>query len=564
MPASRYCSIEQRTLTEQQNYKATMENLLKKMDPSILRSNLVVLSDNDNDSSKDSDLLNNANKQDQEEHEELYHQQQQPSKKFKHWHLINAPGDHNEDDEDDSDSNQPPQPSAINQYNGWTVPCNNYTITAVHMTKDELTPEKFFTEYIALRKPVVIQGTPKDLLHLQNWTNEYMTKRAGKEQVMVEQRDSSNDSYGKGKEIEMKFGDFIQKVQEGDEMHYLTTQNVLSNEDGRPDLMAPFMKLLKESFPLVPELTRNLVPQNINLWMGNNSKKTSSGLHHDYHDNLYMVLRGKKKFRLFGPDDAENMYTRGELLRVHANGRINYKGEETTAYGADLKADAAARASTAKDEAEKMLEVAELAVKEGRSGAKEEYDLAEEMMEAAMEAMIDAEMGDSDGDADGDDDEDGLENAGAMGLFGNAGDLEDDDDDDDDDDNDEDDEDDEDQKPSAEDVEDDAIDFTKPRFVDKTVKNPNNFSLIDSNLLDDEDKLRTQYPLAVEAKAAFCDVHQGEMLYLPASWFHEVTSFGSKEGHMALNYWFHPPDALDNFDKPYSTEFWPNDFRQRF
>jgi len=384
---------------------------------------------------------------------------------------------------------------------------------------------------------------------------------------MVEKRDSSKDSFGKGKEVPMKFGDFIQKVKEGDDMHYLTTQDVLSNEDGRPDLMAPFMKHLKESFPLVPELTRNLVTQNINLWMGNNREGTSSGLHHDYHDNLYIVLRGTKRFRLFGPDDAEKMYTRGELVKVHPNGRINYKGEETTAYGADLKADAAARASTAKDEAEKMLEEAERAVQEGRSGAKEEYELAEEMMEAAMEALIDAEMGDSDdeeggdgddeeggeGDEDEDDDEDGLENAGAMGLFGNAGDLEDDEADDED----------EEKKPSAEDEEDDAIDFTKPRFVDKTVKNPDNFSLIDSNLLDYEDKLRTEYPLAVKAKAAFCEVHQGEMLYLPASWFHEVASFGSKEGHMALNYWFHPPDALDNFDKPYSTEFWPNDFRQR-
>lgn len=54
----------------------------------------------------------------------------------------------------------------------------------------------------------------------------------------------------------------------------------------------------------------------------------------------------------------------------------------------------------------------------------------------------------------------------------------------------------------------------------------------------------------------------GEMLYLPASWYHEVTSSaspffgqsGTYEGktkakeeapvHMALNYWFHPPDAL--------------------
>ncbi|KAI3476024.1 hypothetical protein L1887_62422 [Cichorium endivia] len=52
----------------------------------------------------------------------------------------------------------------------------------------------------------------------------------------------------------------------------------------------------------------------------------------------------------------------------------------------------------------------------------------------------------------------------------------------------------------------------------------------------------------------------GQMLYLPASWYHEVTSSSSPPAHervaatnstaeqskvhMALNYWFHPPDAL--------------------
>ena len=31
---------------------------------------------------------------------------------------------------------------------------------------------------------------------------------------------------------------------------------------------------------------------------------SSSGLHHDFHDNLYILLRGQKRFRLFSPADA--------------------------------------------------------------------------------------------------------------------------------------------------------------------------------------------------------------------------------------------------------------------
>lgn len=55
---------------------------------------------------------------------------------------------------------------------------------------------------------------------------------------------------------------------------------------------------LRGDFPLRPRLAGALVPQNVNLWMGHTkSGGSSSGLHHDFHDNLYVLLRGKKTFR---------------------------------------------------------------------------------------------------------------------------------------------------------------------------------------------------------------------------------------------------------------------------
>ena len=55
------------------------------------------------------------------------------------------------------------------------------------------------------------------------------------------------------------------------------------------------------------------------------------------------------------------------------------------------------------------------------------------------------------------------------------------------------------------------------------------------------------------------------MLYLPAGWFHEVTSTsgggGAPATHLALNYWVHPPDHLDPspaaFARPYKQDYWP-------
>jgi hypothetical protein len=76
-------------------------------------------------------------------------------------------------------------------------------------------------------------------------------------------------------------------------------------------------------------------------------------------------------------------------------------------------------------------------------------------------------------------------------------------------------------------------------------------------------------------------LNPGEILFLPAGWFHEVTSLsadapgGGKEesvtgqdgkgmcGHMAFNFWFHPPSA-ESFDKPYESDFWVRDWAGRF
>lgn len=67
----------------------------------------------------------------------------------------------------------------------------------------------------------------------------------------------------------------------------------------------------------------------------------------------------------------------------------------------------------------------------------------------------------------------------------------------------------------------------------------------------------------------------GEMLYLPAGWFHEVTSFsadpkrgdqennvgkgdGVGNAHIALNYWMAPPNG-QSMQAPYSDSFWQDD-----
>ena len=63
------------------------------------------------------------------------------------------------------------------------------------------------------------------------------------------------------------------------------------------------------------DIMGNLIPQNINVWMGchmNNKKEgiycSSTGLHHDYHDNLYILYQGIKIFTIISPEFYDCMY----------------------------------------------------------------------------------------------------------------------------------------------------------------------------------------------------------------------------------------------------------------
>ena len=84
---------------------------------------------------------------------------------------------------------------------------------------------------------------------------------------------------------------------------------------------------------------------------------------------------------------------------------------------------------------------------------------------------------------------------------------------------------------------------------------------MDTSLSSSE--LNEKYPLFLEAakKKMVVEMKSGQALYLPAGWFHEVFSSNdhNNNGHLALNYWFHPPDN-PSIEAPYKTDFWKNHF----
>lgn len=76
-----------------------------------------------------------------------------------------------------------------------------------------------------------------------------------------------------------------------------------------------------------------------------------------------------------------------------------------------------------------------------------------------------------------------------------------------------------------------------------------------------EDFANKEFPGFLDLNKIEVSLQPGDMLYLPAGWFHEVTSFGGSNGsqHVAINWWFVPPTG--NASQPYDDEYWNEDFQ---
>lgn len=339
---------------------------------------------------------------------------------------------------------------------------------------DDISAQVFFARFVAARQPAIIRAHPSEASgwHGHRWTNEYLRLKAGDCDVMVEQR-----PFGSGDpKKKMRFGELLAELDRGNTELYLTTQPIATATDGTPAALsaAPVCSLGGE-FSSRPELLQSLIPHQYNIWMGNSPDGASSGLHHDFHDNLYILLRGKKRFILYPPTEAYNLYTQGKVSTIHPNGLIS--------YDPSTRSDGVPAAAVQDQEA--ML-------------YGDESD--EDKIESALEQML---------------------------LRG-----------------------------GCDEQEDDFDSHTLDQSSEQPLP-PDNFCRVKPGTMGPE-QLRRDFPRFSAARSVTCEVKEGEMLYLPASWFHEVISFstpGRTDGHLAFNYWMHPPDAA-SYTTPYQHNFW--------
>ncbi|CEM29673.1 unnamed protein product [Vitrella brassicaformis CCMP3155] len=184
----------------------------------------------------------------------------------------------------------------------------------------------FFYQFVKWRMPVVLTDSLSgEFKGLQRWTNSYLRQRAGDSFVDVEHRRNDFDQFGEGRKVRMAFGAFLDELDKGREDLYLTTQTIDETGTGPVSLTGHPASALLADVPLRPKLFGHLLPYQYNVWMGQSRAGTTSGLHHDFHDNLYVLLRGRKVFRLYSPDKAHQLDTTCNVSVIHPNGLICYQ-----------------------------------------------------------------------------------------------------------------------------------------------------------------------------------------------------------------------------------------------
>jgi hypothetical protein len=204
-------------------------------------------------------------------------------------------------------------------------------------------PNDFYEEYVRTRRAVIFRSSWNALQGKKPGSNdahpvdeiptiESLRTLVGKDSLVeVNHRGSAGKSFSpyESKVEPVSFHKFLKELSEN---HYMTTQTLPLDEEGRPALFTTPMAELVDNdvVKLRPKLFGNLIPATYNVWLGTSStaldeKGPSSGLHHDYHDNLYCVWHGTKIIQLSPPTKPLVALTNGTMSKQYENGRIVYQ-----------------------------------------------------------------------------------------------------------------------------------------------------------------------------------------------------------------------------------------------
>lgn len=199
---------------------------------------------------------------------------------------------------------------------------------------DEIPTKEVFLDQYFGKKPFIVRnqnhtiGYDSELLSYTSMMK-VLEEDPDRDQVIrVEKRHTQHGNFGNGVYEHMKLSQALEMIMKmKSEEYYITTEDrsedILAEELYSESLL-PFQHILPE----IPLLEGAWIKRN--QWMGNQGQRegNNSRLHHDYDDNIYVVLEGEKKFLLFPPQFALVLYTYGKIEQCTPDGEVIYEVDD--------------------------------------------------------------------------------------------------------------------------------------------------------------------------------------------------------------------------------------------
>lgn len=189
--------------------------------------------------------------------------------------------------------------------------------------EDTGTAQDFLERFIVQRKPVKIVANDFSKLgwNMSAWSYLEMARRVGQQMVVVESIDPGKMFGQHSTKQLINFQTFLNLI-----VNYAHTEErtfYMNLQNPTHHTMRPPLSRMSDAFS-VPHFFLSLPLSSMNMWFGNACKGgASSELHYDAKDNLYMLLKGSKTFRLYSPNDADNIYLNGNIQKVYPTGFIS-------------------------------------------------------------------------------------------------------------------------------------------------------------------------------------------------------------------------------------------------
>ncbi len=166
--------------------------------------------------------------------------------------------------------------------------------------------ERFFTDFVAANRPVIVEGLLDDWPAKERWNHEALAERLGHHEVEYSHFVVRDNAFISEKR-QSTFGGFLNLVfdEQNTDLIYWTAYN-------QEDTSDPLVESLSEDIKF-PEAYCHPRPELRNyIWIG--PEGTRSGLHFDPCNVLFAQVIGKKKILLLPPQDIPKVYLENDFF----------------------------------------------------------------------------------------------------------------------------------------------------------------------------------------------------------------------------------------------------------